>query len=114
MARFNAHRSARILWNRTSDSSLDRETEDNGSVVQDQSWASVFRARHCDVDFTVIAGSRENFLSGESDPEGKRPSQLGLKKKYRFDAFFLIFYLMPSLLLFPAAKKFKINFLLFF
>jgi len=91
MARFNAHRSARILWNRTSDSGLDRETEDNGSVVQDQSWASVFRARHCDVDFTVIAGSRENFLSGESDPEGKRPSQLGLKKKYRFEAFSLLF-----------------------
>lgn len=75
---------ARILW----DQSSSELTEDENNVVQDRSWASVFRARHCDVDFTVVAGSRENFLSGESDPDGKRPSQLGLKKKYRFDLFF--------------------------
>ena len=87
MARFNAQRlAARILWSApTGNDDDDADSyHDNENVVQDKSWASVFRARHCDVDFTVIAGSRDNFLSGETDPEGKRPSQLGLKKKYRF------------------------------
>jgi len=53
------------------------------AIVQDSTWSMNFETRICDVDFKFIAGNRDTFLSGEPENNGKKISQLAMRKKYR-------------------------------
>lgn len=68
---------ASILWG-------DEDHENKAStLVQDRTWSMTYEVRYCDVDFRFVAGNRETFLSGEPENNGKKLSQLALKKKYK-------------------------------